>query len=365
MGSHAIRRARRRLRASRRRRGSHWRGGPRHLLAPVRQGPPGARGLRDRGRHGRPSVHRQRLPGQPVRVGRGHSGRRRLLHEHVESGAGAIALDWYSQQAPDAACRPGNDGGVRLRLRVQRRRPRPSATPRRSPGGPPAGCGGSTSSPTTLGRAPTSWPTGRRSRAAIDFLQRQPGVVVGVYSTPRMWARIMGDHRLALAELDGRGHRRSPRRSPTADPPSPPPAVRWCSASGSRASTTTTSAELSLLTGRLTAPDLPTAVSGGGGPTGGWWRWDGDGGRRARRSSRRASTSGSSSGSSGPDEPPTGSGRPGPGCGPAPGRGGRCPRPGPPPRPRCRPPSRCRSRRRPCPRARASGPRAVTPAWFS
>ena len=33
-------------------------------------------------------------------------------------------------------------------------------------------------------------------QGSIDFLQRQPGVVVGVYSTPRMWGRIMGDHRL-------------------------------------------------------------------------------------------------------------------------------------------------------------------------
>jgi GH25 family lysozyme M1 (1,4-beta-N-acetylmuramidase) len=35
-------------------------------------------------------------------------------------------------------------------------------------------------------------------QGSLDFLQRQAGVVVGIYSTPRMWARIMGDHHLVL-----------------------------------------------------------------------------------------------------------------------------------------------------------------------
>ena len=112
-------------------------------------------------------------------------------------GPAATALDWYAQKSPDAACRPGNDGACAYDFGFD------AASQALNHAQALTGRAG--------GRAwwldvepdnswsDTDFVANRASlQGAIDFLQRQPGVVVGVYSTPRMWSRIMGDHRLAL-----------------------------------------------------------------------------------------------------------------------------------------------------------------------
>jgi hypothetical protein len=112
-------------------------------------------------------------------------------------GPSAVALDWYGQRSPDAACRPGNDGACAYNYGFN------------SAAGAfayaQASTGGATGRLWWLDVEPdNSWSSTDivANRAAlqgsIDFLQRQPGVVVGIYSTARMWARIMADHRLPL-----------------------------------------------------------------------------------------------------------------------------------------------------------------------
>ena len=129
---------------------------------------------------------------------------------------------------------------MRLRLRVQRRRRGLRLRPGVHRSGPRAGCGGSTSSPTTRGRTPTSPPTGRRSRAASTSCSasrawssastRRPGCGPGSWATtgwpfptgrrgPSTWTeavahcstRLLRHRRTGGAEPVGRGLRQQLR----------------------------------------------------------------------------------------------------------------------------------------------------------
>ena len=112
-------------------------------------------------------------------------------------GARAVALDWYAQRAPNPTCGPGNEVACAYDYGFN------------------AAAGAFAYAQVSTGKAngrvwwldvesDNSWSdtdigANRASlQGSIDFLQRQPGVVVGVYSTARMWTRIMGDHRLPL-----------------------------------------------------------------------------------------------------------------------------------------------------------------------
>ena len=112
-------------------------------------------------------------------------------------GVASLALDWYAQRAPNAACSPADESACAYDFGFN------------------AAAEAFAYAQASTGRAAgrvwwldveldNSWSStdigaNRASiQGSIDFLLRQPGVVVGVYSTPRMWARIMGDHRLAL-----------------------------------------------------------------------------------------------------------------------------------------------------------------------
>jgi len=112
-------------------------------------------------------------------------------------GPGAVALDWYAQRSPDAACQPGNDAACAYNYGFNAAADAFAYAQ--------ASTGRSTGRVWWLDVEPdNSWSDTDvvANRAALqgslDFLQRQPAVVVGVYSTPRMWRGIMGDHRLAV-----------------------------------------------------------------------------------------------------------------------------------------------------------------------
>jgi len=112
-------------------------------------------------------------------------------------GSAAVALNWYAQNSPDAACRPGNDAACAYDYGFN------AATAAFNHAVATTGAG--------AGRVwwldvepDNSWSSTDivANRAAvqgsIDSLQRQPGVIVGIYSTARMWNRIMGNFQLPL-----------------------------------------------------------------------------------------------------------------------------------------------------------------------
>ncbi|MEA2687018.1 MAG: hypothetical protein QOE93_2213 [Actinomycetota bacterium] len=112
-------------------------------------------------------------------------------------GGYALALDWYAQLAPDAACQPGNDGACAYNFGYN--------------AAAEAFAYAQSSTGASAGRVwwldielDNSWSDTDivANRAALqgnlDFLQSQPGVIVGVYTTPRMWHWIMGDYSLPL-----------------------------------------------------------------------------------------------------------------------------------------------------------------------
>ncbi|MEA2715921.1 MAG: hypothetical protein QOI99_238 [Actinomycetota bacterium] len=111
-------------------------------------------------------------------------------------GADAEALDWYAQRSPDPACGPAGEGACAYDFGFNAAADAFTYAQ--------AATGSAAGRVWWLDVEPdNSWSdnvfANRASlQGSIDFLQRQPGVVVGVYSTPRMWGRIMGDHRLAL-----------------------------------------------------------------------------------------------------------------------------------------------------------------------
>jgi len=112
-------------------------------------------------------------------------------------GPGALFVDWYGQRAPDPACRPGNDGACAYDFGFN--------AAADAFGYAQAATGHATGRVWWLDvETDNSWSdsdvvANRASlQGSLDFLQHQPGVVVGVYSPPKMWGRIMGDLRLPL-----------------------------------------------------------------------------------------------------------------------------------------------------------------------
>ncbi len=113
-------------------------------------------------------------------------------------GPGATALDWYAQRAPDPACRPQNDGACAYDFGFNGAA-HAFAYAQSATGGRATGKVWWLDVEPDNSWSDTDVVANRASlQGAIDFLQRQPGVVVGVYSTPRMWGWIMGDLRLPL-----------------------------------------------------------------------------------------------------------------------------------------------------------------------
>ncbi|HVF13893.1 MAG TPA: hypothetical protein VM942_04795, partial [Acidimicrobiales bacterium] len=112
-------------------------------------------------------------------------------------GVDSLAVDWYAQRSPDPACAPGNEVACAYDFGFN--------------AAAEAFAYAQESTGRSIGRVwwldvefDNSWSddiaANRASiQGSVDYLQRQPGVVVGVYSTPRMWNRLMGDHRLPLA----------------------------------------------------------------------------------------------------------------------------------------------------------------------
>ncbi len=112
-------------------------------------------------------------------------------------GVESLALDWYAQRSPNPACAPTDelacayDFGFNAAAEA-------FAYARESTGHA-AGRLWWLDVETDNTWSHTDIAANRASlQGSIDFLSRQPGVVVGVYTTPRMWFRIMGDHRLDL-----------------------------------------------------------------------------------------------------------------------------------------------------------------------
>lgn len=111
-------------------------------------------------------------------------------------GVDSIALDWYAQRSPNPACGPADEAACAYDFGFN--------------AAAEAFAYAQASTGSSVGRVwwldvepDNSWADdivlNRASlQGSIDFLRRQPGVVVGVYSTPRMWGRIMGDHRPGL-----------------------------------------------------------------------------------------------------------------------------------------------------------------------
>jgi hypothetical protein len=113
------------------------------------------------------------------------------------SGPDAVAVDWYGQRTPDGACAPGNDGACAYNFGFN------------------AAADAFAHAQESTGQAggrlwwldvepDNTWSytdvvANRASlQGSIDFLVRQPGVVIGIYSTARMWDRIMGDWGLVV-----------------------------------------------------------------------------------------------------------------------------------------------------------------------
>jgi hypothetical protein len=113
-------------------------------------------------------------------------------------GPDSETIDWYAQRAPDPGCSPENelacayDFGFNAAAQA-------FAYAQEATGG------------RAVGRVwwldvetDNSWkygdiPTNRASlQGSLEFLERQPGVIVGVYSTPKMWGFIAGDHYLPV-----------------------------------------------------------------------------------------------------------------------------------------------------------------------
>ncbi len=112
-------------------------------------------------------------------------------------GPAALALDWYAQRAPDAACRPQNDGACAYNFGFNAAAH--AFAHAQSATGQAAGRVWWLDVELDNSWSDTDVVANRASlQGSLDFLRRQPGVVVGVYSTPRMWGRIMGDLRLLV-----------------------------------------------------------------------------------------------------------------------------------------------------------------------
>ncbi len=108
-------------------------------------------------------------------------------------GVDSLSVDWYAQTGPDAACRPGNDGACAYDFGYHAAAD--AFAYAQSSTGFSAGRVWWLDVETDNSWSDTDIVANRASlQGSLDFLRGQPGVLVGVYSTPRMWAWIMGDH---------------------------------------------------------------------------------------------------------------------------------------------------------------------------
>ena len=113
-------------------------------------------------------------------------------------GPAGEAVDWYAQHTPDPACRPQNDGACAYNFGFNAAA-HAFAHAQASTGGRAVGRVWWLDVETDNSWSDSDVVANRASlQGSIDFLQRQPGVVVGVYSTPKMWGLIVGDLRLPL-----------------------------------------------------------------------------------------------------------------------------------------------------------------------
>ena len=112
-------------------------------------------------------------------------------------GAASTAVNWYQQRTPDASCAPGHEAACAYNYGFN------AAARALAYAQAQTGHSAGTSwwldvetdnswSATDLGANLASL------RGSIDFLQRTPGVVVGVYSTKYQWTRITGGAPLSL-----------------------------------------------------------------------------------------------------------------------------------------------------------------------
>lgn len=108
-------------------------------------------------------------------------------------GIDSLSVDWYGQLAPDPACRPGNDGACAYNFGYNAAAD--AFAYARDATGHAGGRVWWLDVETDNSWSDTDVVANRASiQGSLDFLQRQPDVVVGIYSSPRMWRWIMADH---------------------------------------------------------------------------------------------------------------------------------------------------------------------------
>ena len=112
-------------------------------------------------------------------------------------GVDSLALDWYAQRSPNAACSPADEPACAYDFGFNAAAE--AFAYAQSSTGHAAGRVWWLDVESDNSWSDTDIGANRASlQGSIDFLTRQPGVVVGIYTLPRMWVRIMGDHPLAL-----------------------------------------------------------------------------------------------------------------------------------------------------------------------
>ncbi len=110
----------------------------------------------------------------------------------ADPGARTTSLDWYGQRSPDATCRPGREAACAYNFGYN------AAATAMSYAQAQTGHGANTMWWLDV-ETENSWSTTDLNanvasiRGSIDFLQRQPGVKVGIYSIRQMWTRIAGN----------------------------------------------------------------------------------------------------------------------------------------------------------------------------
>jgi len=112
-------------------------------------------------------------------------------------GPTTTSLNWYGQRSPDLRCAPGRDAACAYNFGYNAAAAAMSYAQ--------AQTGRSTNTMWWLDvETANSWSRTDLAanfasiRGSIDYLQRQPGVNVGIYSVPQMWTRIAGSARVAL-----------------------------------------------------------------------------------------------------------------------------------------------------------------------
>ncbi len=139
-------------------------------------------------------------------------------------GTASTLVNWYSQKAPDPACAPGNDTACAYNFGFNAAAVAFSYAQ--------AQTGAAAFAPwwldveTTNSWSPTDLGANLGSiRGTIDFLQRAPGVTVGIYSTRYQWTKITGGAQIPLPnwiagarDLDDAKARCTPAFSATGGP---------------------------------------------------------------------------------------------------------------------------------------------------